>query len=155
MQTFLPYPDFVQSAQVLDRQRLGKQRVEAYQILRALRGESKGWVNHPATRMWRGFERMLIRYTLVVCDEWIDRGYKDTIIGKVFPMLRDHSYADHPNGAWAGSHPYFLNDPEISRRLFDSHQGNLVRKLPEHYGPLFPDADPTLAYYWPEGEVAS
>lgn len=28
MQTFLPYPDFVESASVLDRQRLGKQRVE-------------------------------------------------------------------------------------------------------------------------------
>jgi len=29
MQTFLPYPDFARSAAVLDRQRLGKQRLEA------------------------------------------------------------------------------------------------------------------------------
>lgn len=28
MQTFLPYQNFVASARVLDRQRLGKQRVE-------------------------------------------------------------------------------------------------------------------------------
>lgn len=31
--TFLPYPDFKASAKVLDRSRLGKQRLEAYMIL--------------------------------------------------------------------------------------------------------------------------
>ena len=35
MQTFLPYPDFARSARCLDNRRLGKQRVESYQILRA------------------------------------------------------------------------------------------------------------------------
>lgn len=33
MQTFLPYPDFALSAKVLDNKRLGKQRLEAKQIL--------------------------------------------------------------------------------------------------------------------------
>lgn len=36
MQTFLPYEDFEQTASVLDRQRLGKQRVETLQLLKAL-----------------------------------------------------------------------------------------------------------------------
>lgn len=36
MQTFLPYPDFAESASVLDRQRLGKQRVETLQVMKAL-----------------------------------------------------------------------------------------------------------------------
>lgn len=36
MQTFLPYPDFCGTALVLDRKRLGKQRVEALQVLRGL-----------------------------------------------------------------------------------------------------------------------
>lgn len=36
MQTFLPFPDFKQSAQCLDNKRLGKQRVECLQILKAL-----------------------------------------------------------------------------------------------------------------------
>jgi len=35
MQTFLPYPDFLQSLQSLDNKRLGKQRVETFQILNA------------------------------------------------------------------------------------------------------------------------
>lgn len=36
MQTFLPYPDFDKSAQSLDMMRLGKQRVETFQILQKL-----------------------------------------------------------------------------------------------------------------------
>lgn len=59
MQTFLPYQSFSDSASALDRQRLGKQRVEAWQILQALTGASRGWAHHPAAKMWRGFERAL------------------------------------------------------------------------------------------------
>lgn len=36
MQTFLPYKSFEQSAACLDNKRLGKQRVEVLQILKAL-----------------------------------------------------------------------------------------------------------------------
>lgn len=39
MQTFLPYADFAQSAASLDMMRLGKQRVETYQILQKLLNE--------------------------------------------------------------------------------------------------------------------
>ena len=55
MQTFLPFPGFAESAMVLDSRRLGKQRVETFQILRALTWPSCGWKKHPAVRMWRGF----------------------------------------------------------------------------------------------------
>ncbi len=53
MQTFLPYPDFKRSAKVLDYRRLGKQRVEALQILKALQVENYGWRNHPIVKMWK------------------------------------------------------------------------------------------------------
>ena len=33
MQTFLPYPSFEETASILDYRRLGKQRVEGFQIL--------------------------------------------------------------------------------------------------------------------------
>lgn len=36
MQTFIPFPDFCQSAEVLDMKRLGKQRVESFQVLGGL-----------------------------------------------------------------------------------------------------------------------
>jgi len=61
MQTFLPYPDFIDSVKALDYRRLGKQRVEARQILNILLENRKngGWVNHPCTKMWRGYHDAL------------------------------------------------------------------------------------------------
>ena len=67
VQTFLPYPDFAASAMALDRRRLGKQRVEALQILRALTRERYGWKHHPAVRMWAGYEEALACYAMEVC----------------------------------------------------------------------------------------
>lgn len=55
MQTFLPYSDFRRTARVLDVRRLGKQRVETLQILRALTFDDYGWRNHPAVTMWVGY----------------------------------------------------------------------------------------------------
>jgi hypothetical protein len=57
MQTFLPYYSFEESAKCLDYRRLGKQRVEVYQIINILEGKNKtnGWVNHPAVKMWIGY----------------------------------------------------------------------------------------------------
>jgi hypothetical protein len=63
MQTFLPYPDLQKSVQCLDYKRLGKQRVEALQILNILRGKPtksgksyKGYINHPIVNMWKGMK---------------------------------------------------------------------------------------------------
>lgn len=139
MQTFLPNHSWLISARILDRQRLGKQRVEAYQILRALRGEFKGWVNHPATRMWRGYERGLIYYTRIMCNEWTRRGYKDSIHDKVTAMLDDYPSYERP---------WWMEEP----RLFISHQSNLVRKDPNYYGLYFPQVPNDLPYYWPVTE---
>ena len=62
MQTFLPYPDFARSARVLDRKRLGKQRVETLQVLRAATVPGYGWYRHPATAMWAGHVPALVAY---------------------------------------------------------------------------------------------
>ncbi|WP_328777355.1 cytoplasmic protein [Streptomyces goshikiensis] len=50
MQTFLPFPSFHASAAVLDVRRLGKQRVEAVQVLRGLVVPGYGWRRHPAVQ---------------------------------------------------------------------------------------------------------
>lgn len=135
MQTFLPYEDFAASAESLDYRRLGKQRVETWQIIRALNGETRGWTNHPASRMWRGYESALIVYGETVCREWIRRGYKDTMLER-FVNLKDGSTVDMP--AWIG-------DESFHR----SHQSNLVRKDPDFYSPIFPDVPSDLEYVWP------
>jgi len=54
MQTFLPQISFKESAECLDNRRLGKQRVEAMQIMKALLLPEYGWKNHPAVKMWKG-----------------------------------------------------------------------------------------------------
>lgn len=145
MQTFLPLPNFVDSARILDRQRLGKQRVEALQILRTLQGESSGWVHHPAVKMWRGSDRGLCTYAIVICDEWICRGYKDTCRQKVIETYVEGM--DRYGLIYAPSvFPPWLGDPDFHR----SHQSNLIRKMPAHYRPFFPDVPNDLPYVWPE-----
>lgn len=137
MQSFLPYPDFSESAKALDYKRLGKMRVEAWQLLRAIRGETRGWVNHPAAVMWRGHEEALIRYGIAMCDEWIDRGYNDTMRPRFIAESIDPSKeANMPK--WLGREDFHL-----------SHQSNLVKKDPVYYGPIFPNAPENMEYVWP------
>ena len=137
MQTFLPYPDFKASAKSLDYKRLGKQRVETLQILKALAGESKGWTNHPATRMWRNHELWLIEYGLTICREWIDRGYNDTCAPKI-ANYRNKFSDSFTRPPWLGNENFHL-----------SHQSNLVKKFPAYYKKLFPQVPGTLDYVWP------
>lgn len=148
MQTFLPYPGFAESAAVLDDRRLGKQRVEALQVLRSLVRPVYGWKNHPAVRMWVGHEEALATYGLVVCEEWLRRGRADTVVGT---LLEDAAGAGVRTGrtqadlAADGSLPPWLGDDAFHL----SHRAALVRKDPGHYRPAFGDVDPDLPYVWP------
>ena len=76
MQTFLPYSDYDQVAQVLDNKRLNKQILESYQILKVLSGQSPtgGWRNHPAVLMWKGHESELYKYAHRMMNEASLRG---------------------------------------------------------------------------------
>lgn len=62
----------LETAKILDKRRLNKQIIECKQILKALSGESKAWVNHPATIQYRGHEKWLEDYTY--CLMWYDLG---------------------------------------------------------------------------------
>lgn len=135
MQTFLPLPDFAETARVLDNKRLGKQRVEAYQITRVLAGLTRGWRNHPAVLMWQDYEPALFEYGRVICREWIERGFNDNLYDK-FPTAKIIV-------------PSWLGD----MRLHLSHQSNLIRKLPEHYRQHFPEVADNLPYFWVSKEM--
>ncbi len=137
MQTFLPYPEPTRSAMCLDDRRLGKQRVEALQLLRALKGETTGWANHPAARMWRGYENALVYYGTAVCGVWIERGFQDTCYEKISAYW-DFEHQDIAFPPWWGRIDVHL-----------SHQANLVRKDWRHYRQFFPDVDADLPYVWP------
>lgn len=142
MQTFLPLSSFYQSASCLDYRRLGKQRVECKQILFALQGKTKGWVNHPATKMWKGYEGSLILYATIICEEWLRRGYKDNQL-KFF--LEEYGKIEDSYNKFI--FPHWFGDDEFHA----SHRSNLLRKDKEFYSKFgWPEED-GLEYIWPKG----
>lgn len=148
MQTFVPYSDFEASARALDVKRLGKQRVEVIQIVRALTVPGYGWASHPAVLMWKGYEEALGRYGLTMCDVWVELGFGDTCAATIAYDLRligIESIRSYAELAEAQALPSWLADPAVHR----SHQSSLVRKEPEHYGPMFPGVPDDIAYLWP------
>jgi hypothetical protein len=152
MQTFLPYADFTASARVLDARRLGKQRVETIQVLRALTVAGYGWRHHPAVAMWAGYEEALVRYGLNVCSVWCDLGNADSCAATLITDLaRGTGLAEPRNQAdltAAGELPPWLGDPVFHR----SHQSALVRKDPAYYGAIFTDVPDDLPYVWPASD---
>lgn len=148
VQTFLPYADFERSARALDRKRLGKQRVETIQVIRALTRPDYGWQSHPAVLMWKGFEEALGRYGLACCGAWTELGFGDTCALTIAKDLRAAGITTvrtQPELAAAEALPPWLGD----EALHGSHQSALVRKDREHYRTLFPDVPDDVAYVWP------
>ncbi|MFJ7337976.1 MSMEG_6728 family protein [Streptomyces sp. NPDC101116] len=154
MQTFLPYPDFRATALALDRRRLGKQRVEALQVLRGLVVPGYGWRHHPAVRMWLGYEEALVRYGLEVCRVWREQGHQDTCAATLVADLaatRPHApIRDQHRLAADGELPPWLGDGPFH----ESHRSALVRKDPTTYAALFPGVRDDLPYVWPTSDRA-
>lgn len=142
MQTFLPYPSFVESAAVLDPVRLGKQRVETLQLLRANTIPDYGWRHHPAAKMWAGRLPALVAYGLAITDAWTALGHADTV------RLQLLEFAPDVDGVRQErlDPPRWLGEPDFHL----AHRSNLVRKDPGHYRPLFGDIPDDLPYIWPK-----
>jgi hypothetical protein len=141
MQTFLTYIGWNKSLQSLDSQRLGKQRVEAKQILMILNGESNGYQHHPAISMWRGYERALCWYGAAACYQWrIVRGNECNL----FPWFpaRDSEY--RAQGVKPEVPPWTKDI-----WLLCSHRSNLIRKDPKNYEKLWPGTPGNMPYLWP------
>ena len=152
MQTFLPYPSFGRSVETLDDRRLGKQRVEAFQILVALEDswavverEARGlprsawpsrWRSHPAVEMWRGFEPALRLYLRHCVIAWVRRGWANTMRS--------------PDERPCVSTPWWLGD----ERFHSSHRANLLRKDPVFYGRLGWTESVLTPYWWPTRQEA-
>lgn len=136
MQTFLPLPNFAASAACLDNRRLGKQRVETLQILKALTIPNYGWRNHPAVKMWKGHTDALTLYGIAICQEWIKRGFNDTCAEKIAAFGSSDLILEMPS--WLGSEPFHA-----------SHRSNLLRKSPDHYAQFHWTDGPDLPYVWP------
>jgi len=140
MQTFLPYQDYVRSVQSLDNKRLGKQRLECLQIINILENKTtgKGRRSHPAILMWVGYTDSLKYYCNCCIDEWIKRGFKNTM--KKYDI-------DHQNI----EHPWWLGNEDFHRAM----RARLIEKNKEFYGPKFPGDEGfnNGKYFWPVNET--
>tara|TARA_A100001515_G_C4491187_1_gene183397 strand:- start:119 stop:514 length:396 start_codon:yes stop_codon:yes gene_type:complete len=129
---------------MLDDKRLGKQRVEALQIYNVLVGNLtkkgkpyKGWLRHPAVLMWDGHVEALLLYKNKMIEEWILRGFNNTM-----------ELVGLPDSI---KMPSWLGDD----RVHASHRSNLLRKDFKYYSnksrKLFGKqwSEPTdMEYYW-------
>jgi len=140
LQTFLPYLDYSKCAAVLDRSRLGKQRLEARQILSAnLRGPGAGWYNHPVTKAWRGYELDLAHYGMKVCAEWAGRGYRD----EQYEVFLDVAEKLSSDGAER------VKPPWLVPALCSCHRAALLGKDFAHYSQFGWSERPTKGYEFP------
>ncbi len=153
MQTFLPYAGFDRTARALDPRRLGKQRVEALQVLRGQLVPNYGWRHHPAVKMWHGHQEALAAYGVAICREWIRRGHADTVLGTILETFGSgpdpHTQANPRTQAelrQLGLLPPWLGTSAFHR----AHRSALVRKDPGWYGPMFPGVPDDLPYVWPD-----
>lgn len=132
MQVFVPYPSFARSVAVLDNARLGNGIYR--EVLTLIRG---GWPHHPASRAWQGHFWALSEYALAGLEELARRG-------RYYPHHWD-TFLDYRESLPHTGMPAWWGREDICI----SHQSNLIRKSPEHYGPLFPGVPSDLPYIWP------
>lgn len=132
MQTFLPYADFDKTASVLDNKRLGNQ---AYRECKSL--INGGWPNHPASKMWKGYEYALAKYALALLNELTKRGrHYPHHIEFYKSKLKEYKNTGMPS--WLGNKDFHA-----------SHRSNLLRKDYQHYSKFGWKEPADLSYVWP------
>ncbi len=125
MQTFMPYSDIKKSVECLDYKRLGKQRVEAMQ--------TKYGTDENGDMVIEGEEEYpdaLAYYHNMCIDEWIKRGYNNTM--KHIVHVKDFKRPE-----WIGD-----------ERIHKSHRSNLLRKDYEFYSQYGWNEPTNIEYYW-------
>ena len=138
MQTFLPYPDFKKSLESLDNKRLGKQRVETYQLIAGLESRltltgkaySKSRINHPISQMFRNNIPALKQYLNDSIDVWVARGKNNT-------MKKEVITEKIVMPVWFGDETFHK-----------SHRANLLRKDAIYYGAHGWTDNSKLPYRW-------
>jgi len=123
MQTFLPYADFYQSYQSLDKTRLQKQILETTQLLDCILNlptktgkPRKGWMDHPALLMWKNNPGSLVNYLRAGIKEAQNRNIKTDYAQS--KLLQYETFNLDPR------QPIWLGDSNIH----SSHKSRLLQK---------------------------
>lgn len=145
MQTFMPFPDFKRSLEQLDPKRLGNQVYREGKTL-----VNGGWSNHPASKMWRGYEYALCEYCLKGLEVLASRN-------RFYPHWVAYFIAKQLEFPNTGMPPWMGDD-----RVHSSHRAALYYKDKEYYKHFAKDAKKhpmsivkgkeKFEYYWATGE---
>jgi hypothetical protein len=152
MQTFLSEPTFEGCASVLDNKRLNKQFLEGRQILSALM-TGKGWIHHPATKMWAGHELVLLDYLDQIRWEMGKRNIKTEKNWVAISQLFENNPSFYSNGQL----PDWWLNRDTRNAIITTHRGRLYEKNPEHYPQYHRESQvyrnfvccDRCQYYWP------
>ena len=157
MQTFISDTNLIKNFLNLDNKRLGKQRRESVFILEAILKQNKeGYKNHPAVKMWKGYEGyLLFVYLFVNMKIWKNKNFNNVktqedyeelsklllnkfkcFLSKLLPFIFIRKLI-------------WKKPPWITKEFIEAHRSKLIRKKPEHYRSLFPDTKEGLEYIWP------
>jgi hypothetical protein len=135
--------------ETLDKKRLNKQKVEANQILKASLGLTKGWINHPAVLMWKGYSNALKYYFNEITKACVRRGFKNNMPSYEFTeeQLNNVEYQSVQDYLQNGI-PIEASQNKIIfpwwfqwKPLIYSHQASLLRKFPDYYTFTFDQDD--------------
>lgn len=119
MQVFVPYNNILQVVKEMacDKRRYNKQIVECNQIIRAIKGETEAWKNHPICHQYKNYVKWLEWYKFIF-EEYRSNNYifseeqKNKLLSlkptNVPPFLENESY-------------------------LNSHKRRLYQKAPELY----------------------
>ena len=110
MQVFLPFRNLFECAESLDKVRRNKQIVELTQIIKAIKGETKAWSNHPVVKMYKNSLPFLENYKEILC------------------LYSDGRYASALNLSEYSTTPEF-----ITSEFCDHHKSRLYTKSPDKY----------------------
>lgn len=172
MQTFLPYPNVAASATVLDWRRLGKQRLEAVQLIRtnnlvrtqarlSPRGNisAKDWMAAVSLinerRKGEGLKPLgWANHACMLMWRNHMRGlmiYFDTMRREWIRRGYVNNYGCYGLPYDASEFPNFIGD----ERFHASHRSQLLVKDPVHYGQFGWNDQPGLPYIWPGADNVS
>ncbi len=123
MQIFTPYTEPLRVAECLDPKRLRSQINECKVILRAIRGESDAWANHPVCKQYKEHGEWLRLYCKVLNNfhKSIYNTDKQIISGTKF-------FAELYNTRANQCTPDFITD-----EFMNQHMRRLYTKNPTHY----------------------
>ena len=130
MQVFIIGTPF-ETAQALDKRRLRKQIIECAQILKAIRGDSKAWANHPCVKMYREYWEWLCHYQMAL-------GYY--IEGDDRASCRWSGYADR------------FRPPFHTQEYFGQMKRRLYTKDNEHYKQWAHLGESDVNWYYVDGK---